>query len=54
MVRGKAFEEAKSQLISSCLPIHFDPDRDLVLARDTLPQGVGTVWHTKWMTTQRN
>ena len=39
----KAFKEAKSQLTSSCLLVHFDPDRELILACDASPYGVGAV-----------
>lgn len=39
----KAFQEAKSQLTSPCLLVHFDPDRELLLACDASPYGVGAV-----------
>ena len=39
----KAFQEAKAQLTSSCLLVHFDPDRELILACDASPYGVGAV-----------
>ena len=39
----KAFQEAKKQLTSPCLLVHFDPTRDLVLACDASPYGVGAV-----------
>ena len=38
-----AFQEAKSQLTSSCLLVHFDPNRPLLLACDASPYGVGAV-----------
>ena len=49
-----AFESAKSQLTSSCLLVHFDPDKELILACDASPYGVGAVLYTKWMTTLKN
>ena len=39
----KAFQEAKSQLTSPNLLVHFDPDRELTLACDASPYGVGAV-----------
>ena len=39
----KAFEEAKSQLTSSCLLVHFDPTKELLLACDASPYGIGAV-----------
>ncbi len=38
-----AFQEAKSQLTSPCLLLHFDADRELVLACDASPYGIGAV-----------
>ena len=39
----KAFKEAKSMLTGLCLLVHYDPDRELVLACDASPYGVGAV-----------
>ena len=39
----KAFMKAKSQLTSSCILVHFDPNRELVLVCDASPYGVGAV-----------
>ena len=39
----KAFEEAKAQLTSTCVLVHFDPDREVVLSCDASPYGVGAV-----------
>ena len=38
-----AFKEAKAQLTSDCLLVHFDPKKDLILACDASPYGVGAV-----------
>ena len=38
-----AFQRAKEALLSTNLLVHFDPDRELVLACDASPQGVGAV-----------
>ena len=35
--------EAKAQLTSDCLLVHFDPTKDLILACDASPYGVGAV-----------
>ena len=39
----KAFQEAKALLTSPCLLVHFDADRELLLACDASPYGVGAV-----------
>ena len=39
----RAFRKAKSQLTSPCLLVHFDPERELLLACDASPYGVGAV-----------
>ena len=39
----KAFQEAKGQLTSPCLLVHFDSRKELVLSWDASPYGVGTV-----------
>ena len=39
----KAFEAAKDQLSSGKLLVHYDPDRELVLACDASPYGIGAV-----------
>ena len=38
-----AFEEAKTQLTSSCLLVHFDPHKEVILSCDASPYGVGAV-----------
>ncbi len=39
----KAFHDAKTQLTASSLLVHFDPKKELVLACDASPYGVGAV-----------
>ena len=39
----QAFQEAKAQLTSDCLLVHYDPDKELFLACDASPYGVGAV-----------
>ena len=38
-----AFDSAKSALTSDCLLVHYDPDKELILACDASPYGVGAV-----------
>ena len=39
----EAFQEAKTQLTSSCLLVHFDPEKQVILSCDASPYGVGAV-----------
>ena len=39
----EAFQEAKTQLTSSCLLVHFDPQKQVILSCDASPYGVGAV-----------
>ena len=43
----KAFAAVKSQLISDCLLVHFDPQKSLTLACDAFPM----VWVLCYLTT---
>ena len=38
-----AFEEIKSKLTSDCVLVHYDPTKELILACDASPYGVGAV-----------
>ena len=38
-----AFDKAKAQLTSSCLLMHFDPEKEVILPCDASPYGVGAV-----------
>ena len=39
----EVFEAAKAQLTSTCLLVHFDPQKEVVLSCDASPYGVGAV-----------
>ena len=39
----RAFQEVKKLLTSECLLVHFDPNKELILACDASPYGVGAV-----------
>ena len=39
----KPFEEVKKLLISECLLAHYDPNKELLLACDASPYGLGAV-----------
>ena len=39
----KSFRSAKTQLALSCLLVHFDPDKELILSCDASPYGLGAV-----------
>ena len=39
----KAFEKVKKLLTSECLLAHYDPNKELLLACDASPNGVGAV-----------
>ena len=39
----EAFRKTKTQLTSSCLLAHYDPEKDLILACDASPYGIGAV-----------
>ena len=41
--QDKEFKEAKGQLTSPCLLVHFDPRRELVLSCDASPYGAGAI-----------
>ena len=39
----EAFTKAKQSLTLDCLLVHYDPDKELVLACDAMPYGIGAV-----------
>ena len=39
----KSFDEVKKLLASDCLLVHYDPNKELILACDASPYGVGAV-----------
>ena len=39
----KSFDEVKKLLTSDCLLVHYDPNKELILASDASPYGVGAV-----------
>ena len=39
----QALQEVKKLLTSECLLVHFDPDKELILACDASPYGVGAI-----------
>ena len=39
----KAFDRSKHLLLSSRVLVHFDPSKEIRLACDALPYGIGTV-----------
>ena len=39
----KSFQNAKAQLTSDCVLVHYDPEKELILACDASPYGVGAV-----------
>lgn len=39
----KSFQSAKAQLTSDCVLVHYDPEKELILACDASPYGVGAV-----------
>ena len=43
MVMGAAFTEAKRQLSSQQLLVHFDPSKKLLLSCNASPYGIGAV-----------
>ena len=42
-LQDRAFQAAKSELISSCLLVHYNLQKDLLLSCDGSPYGVGAV-----------
>ena len=43
----KAFANAKQSLTSDCLLVHYDPDKESILACDASPYGLGACYPTK-------
>ena len=39
----KAFQDAKASITSECILVHYDPKKELVLACDASPYGIGAV-----------
>ena len=50
----RAFSEAKSQLTSSSLLVHFDPDKKLTLACDASPMALGQSFLMSWRMERRS
>ena len=42
-IQQQAFQKAKESLSSDCLLVHYDPKKELILACDAFPYGIGAV-----------